>query len=262
MSRCAILIFSITLISGCHKGDDPRPGHCYLISESLSAPNLTATQTFTYSENRIIKCVATTPSGKNTIDFVYDSRGNLTEKRSDVSGIIYSYNSSEIYTYNSSDELIKTEEFMGTDLQRIVEFTHSNGRLSKIQYYERSLELPYTFTKGAYAVYEYSSSTSKDPSIINHFSIDNTIFSTRVLEYDDKKTPYHATPGFKASRAFIIEGRYNNITRETLTYPSVSNTARIKTSTYSYNEDGYPIKATLVDDAGSVFVTEYAYDCR
>jgi hypothetical protein len=96
---------------------------------------------------------------------------------------------------------------------------------------------------------------------MKQMTTDHSLYATHVYEYDDKKTPFHATPGFYSTRMGFIEGRYNNILKETVTFPGVG-TPSIYTSSHEYNKDGYPIKTTFVDSGGNVYVTEYTYNCR
>jgi hypothetical protein len=250
------LLLSILIVAGCDQSNDPTPTtptQCFVQKESYSDGGFSRELTFIYNSNdQVIKIIGTTStgfSGEGT--YVYDSNGNIIR----LEGSINSPGGPIAYTYNEKNLLTRLERFTSSgDLDYKFEYGYNSfdQRINEMYYYSMQDIL----VEGRTKLFEYKTSTSKDPSIEKEFDETGSLYKTREYEYDDKK---NSAPHFSA-----IGLPQQNITKETAKDAS-GNVLYVETIVYEYNELGYPIKSVSnlkTNKTPGVTTRTYAYDCR
>jgi hypothetical protein len=262
-------IFSKTLLTaalyasvlvGCNKDDDPKTKLCFLTTVVETNDSETTTINYTVDNQKVTKVNSSTVySGvtyQDNATITYDSKGNITETTNDDG-------TKTVYTYTDG-QITKTEDFDGTTLSDRTDYEYSNGQLIKAQYYSESS--PGTFVKSDYDIFEYASTSSKNPTKIKSFSKTGTTPDyTVVYEYDDKKNPYSASGTFLNVLALYGEASANNITKATFTNAS-NPTIQTNNFVYEYNTEGYPTKSTITKtttgQSARTSTATYTYNCN
>lgn len=252
------LALTASVLVGCDKDDDSKKNSCLLTSATEVSANESSSILYTYDNNKIVKVVTTyTDGGQSevyTTNVTYNASGFITETNDD--------GEKTVFTYNSNNEIIKAEEFEGTTIDDRTEIEYSNGRIVKVQFYSQTN--PGTFVKANYDVFEYASTSAKNPLKIKSYSQSGTLYSTAEFEYDNKKSRFGDQTAILKVLAIYGEPVENNVTKQTWTSPTSSQTEST-TSVYEYSSDGFPTKVTETTVWGTSTQTDtitLTYNCN
>jgi hypothetical protein len=252
------LALTASVLVGCDNDEDSKNDSCKLISVAESSEDESSTTVYTYENNKIVKSITTYTDGGQpevyTSDITYNANGFITEINDD--------GEKTVFTYNTNNEIIKAEDVFGTTIEQRTEFEYASGRIVKVQFYSQTN--PGTFVKGEYDVFEYASTSSKNPLKIKSYSSNGNLSSTSEFEYDNKKNPLVDYPSVMKISALYGDPIENNATKKTWTYAGSTQT-EITTSVYEYNSNGFPTKNTETTVWGTetnIETTIFTYNCN
>ena len=247
-----VFLAVIFITVGCD--EEAKMGACR-ISKSVLTDTDGGVDEYTYtynSDDKLIKWASVLTEADHdvyryTVEFIYDSNGNLVTQ-------IYDTDGRAEYTYNNDSQIIKEETFSQDVLTAIVENEYNaSGQVIKRQHYHVTNGVA---TADSYNLIEYPTTETTNVSRSRKYSQDGTLISTTEYLYDDKKNPW-TNVGLDAVYGY---GKENNTTKVTRTEG-----ASIQTSTYiyEYNEKDFPSEMTYIDNAGINRYTDvYTYACK
>ena len=241
-----LLAFSITLIS-CNKDtieeenpDIDNTATCRLKSEGNGGI------TYTYNADNEITSIDYINGYK--IEITYDATGKLESIFSNFGNEITTNN----YQFDASGKPISATSTMnspdGTTTTYPLTFTHTGDKLTEIKA---------EITTGGYSmttIDTYTYDEDNVSSIVVQQFLNGTLTSTETntyLEYDNKKNPYselgHLSKYsmFQATDGSKVNSK-NNCTK------IKENDGTIKTITFEYNTNNYPIKTTVDGSTGTL----------
>ena len=249
---CLAFIIFLLIVSGCGNSDPSPTLTCFLKKWKTVDDAYVGENTFTYSADmkQITILSSSTFDGSSdseTFTLTADDDGNIIKIEFEDSPDVY-YE----YIYNASLKLTRQNQYTGTDLDYRVDYEYnSSGQFIKQQYYDLSSGTP---VKSDYESFEYANSSSKNPLKQKSYSADGTLNLTSEFEYDNKKTPYDKL-------SFIIEiFSENNVTK--VTRSDSGGVLEVTSTTYEYNDKGYPTKAITSDGSGDSTVETFTYECK
>jgi hypothetical protein len=197
--------------------------------------------------------------------------------------------SKTIFTYNG--DLIAKQQLFNVDAKgnetpsKVVEYTYENGKLkTRIHKILFSKEYPdgeyiiktvYTHNSNeqiSYINYSIDAKTKleiqtsigtltyKDGNLVKEQQTLKSVTTTLVFEYDTKNNPLKSILGFNLLLNEMSYFGKNNILKVIKTSSENTNVSTYLT-TYSYNENGYPLKHTSFDGTGKSieYQIEYTY---
>ncbi|MHC0446169.1 hypothetical protein ACWA1F_12220 [Flavobacterium sp. 3-218] len=230
-----------------------------------------------------------------TISYIYPNvylgTNKISTLKYDGKKIVSSIDSDSKSIFMYSGDVITKQVFFRLDQQknetkiREVDYTYENGKL-KTRIYKTNITVDYP--EGEYiekTVYAHTSNefisytkysldkktkaetkisegnlTYKDGNLIKEQQKVNAVTQTQVYDYDSKNNPLKDIAGFDLLLNEVAYYGKNNILKTTKTSSENSNTSVFVTS-YTYNDNGYPLKNTSLDGGGKdiEYEIEYTY---
>lgn len=188
-----------------------------------------------------------TSSNSYSETYTYDATGKITK----VEGPNF-YNT---YAYNTSGQLTSVSYYSNnTILSRTDIQYNSFGQVLK-KIYLNNYSGPLTYT--GYRLYTYPDNSSKNANKETLYNASNVIQFYVEYEYDTKFNSL-ASIGIDQS---ITVPRVNNVTKSTYTQIAGDYSVNISTSTYTYNDKGYPTQE-IKTAYSIVTTTNMEYDCK
>jgi hypothetical protein len=257
LGKSLIYIVLITLtVTSCNDDDKKL---CTVVSVNANVADGNYNSTYTYDNGRLIKQISTfvgTMSGTIEASYVYDSEGRLTELKAS------SYYANK-FSYNSNGNIIVSDEYYGTTLMDRAEYEYTNGRITKVQFYEQGNG---GIVKRNYDEFTYANPSEQGASKIIHFDADGTISSVTEYEYDTRKVKIPR--GMEAVYQLLLldgNGLEHNVTKKIDTFGTSPNLVTTTTFAYKFNEDGYTTQVVETATMGSnteTFTTNFNYNCK
>lgn len=234
--RLPLVLMVLYLLAGCLKKKDPAPVICYLTAFSQIAGTNSYYETYIYDDqNRVIMITAlTSGSSPEVYEYTYGPDGNLAEAN-------FGGGVTATYTFDGQNRLIlRTVSPSGATTT----YTYNAAGQNTVRNYTDPTcsSCGYTYT------YLYPNTSSHNYSQLQGTLGSGTIF-TVTFEYDDHPNPYK-------NLLYSSTGTTNNVTKEVFTSSTVGPTTT--TTTYTYNDRGYPLSATTSSGNSRT----YMYDCK
>jgi len=259
-----VFLFCLLTATGCKKDDhslipEPNENQCLITKITYSGVDSIVYQ---YDSQKRLKKAEYAGNGLHEEqyfkEYTYDTKERIVKETfKSTDGVIYAYfeyayaannliSNIGFYSINEPDESF-THQY-----NKIVEYT-DNKLVSKVATYQPdNMEKPFRFD-----VYSYDASGN----VVQIKEYANTISGeindvTSDYTYDNKKNPYlYAT--YLGIGADVFSK--NNVLTEKITY-HLSGLTKNYTSTYLYNEQGYPVKQTLITGTHTAEI-EREYTC-
>lgn len=191
---------------------------------------------FTYNGNIITKQEV----------FDIDEKGNKTPDKV----VEYSYENGKLKT--RIHRILFSKEYPNGEYIIKTVYTHnSNGQISYINYsINTKTELEIQTSVGTL--------TYKDGNLVKEEQTFKSVTTTLVFEYDTKNNPLKNILGFDLLFNEVSYFGKNNILKTTVTSSEDTKVATYLTS-YTYNENGYPLRRTSFDGGGKSIEYEIEY---
>ncbi len=229
------IVFNVFLFTDCSK-NDPATSVCYLTSSTLESSFGTDTETLTYDDkNRVISITSSSSGGAPLVStYSYGSNGNLATAT-------FFDGSTATYTFDSQNRMILQTNSDGSTVT--VSYNASGQPTSRV------IADPNCATCGGTITYTYPNTTTHNYTSESFTSNSGTPGSSyaSTFEYDNHPNPYKPV-------LYSSTGTDNNVTKQVYTSSTSNFTS---TTTYTYNDRGYPITKTF-SDGGTV---SYTYNC-
>ncbi len=237
----AMAFIALTTLSACTGNDDDSNNSDTVLVKKITSDAGTdyeETATFTYDGTKIKRI---TYDSSNYIKFTYTG-DLLTLSESYEDGVL---DQKQIFTYNEEGQLIDLKYYEidsddpSTDyFQRTTYVYNANGTISTTSYDDE-------------AGTNVTSTGTLTVVNGNLVSFNNSNYSG-TYTFDTKNNPFKNIKGYFAIILAGEEGGINNILSSNNDFDQVT------TYTYTYNEDGYPVTETELNNNESS-VTEYTY---
>ncbi|NEM98017.1 hypothetical protein [Pontibacter burrus] len=209
----------------------------------------------------------------------YNSKGYITK-------VTYAGNTSDYYlfVYDNSDRLVKEEGYSGGKLDNYVQYTYTNGKVSKAEWFladgtadgyaefkydgsNRLIELSEIVEEDfdgeiEEVVYKQTFTYNAQGNVASSaISADGfALFTLTYENYDNKNTPMAAVKGLFDPWSGSSKNNPGKITQSF----NMEGMEMTSTSTYAYiyNDKDFPTKSTETDEDQETTVTNYAYQCN
>jgi hypothetical protein len=257
------LLFSVfaLLMASCSSDDTSSEDVATILPKTISYTypssdlGTNSKSTITYSGNKIVSIIDEDSKTLFTYDgdviikqelLSIDQKGNQS-KRKEVS---YTYENGKLKTRIYKTD-ITAEYPEGNYTQKTVYTYTSSNLISYVNYLvDRTSKLETKIGEGT-LTYEAGNLVKEQQKV-------SSVTTTRVYEYDTKNNPLKNILGYNLLLNEVSELGKNNVTKTTSSASDYPNSAVFLT-TYTYNENGYPIKQTSFDGGGKSIEYEIEY---
>ncbi|MBF4486755.1 hypothetical protein [Flavobacterium sp. CSZ] len=178
--------------------------------------------------------------------FNVDEKGNETKSKE----VVYSYENGKLKT--RIHKILFSKEYPDGEYIIKTVYTHnSNEQISYINYsIDAKTKLEIQTSIGTL--------TYKDGNLVKEQQTFKSVTTTLVFEYDTKNNPLKSILGFNLLLNEVSYFGKNNILKVIKASSENTNVSTYLT-TYSYNENGYPLKHTSFDGTGKSIEYEIEY---
>jgi hypothetical protein len=219
-----------------------------LLSRMIEADGDTIT--FSYDGNNRLASL-----GKNSI-VKTNASGNITEIIHD-DAVNKSFSRST-FKYDNNNNLIEYEQFTGSAASPAFINKFKYNSFNQLIEAQSAVAVKQNYFYG-YRVFEYHSTTTKNPATIKAYSGDahgkiGEPDETIALTYDDKKISGYINP-LDDFNPFTTHNVISAVVVE------VGQKPKTETYAYQYNAAGYPTSKTEKEN-GHIYVTSYSYICK
>jgi YD repeat-containing protein len=224
------VLFFVVMLDGCTKNDVTPV--CLLTSNGV--------ENLTYTNNRWTGG----SDERGTYTIVYDDNNRRIE-------FTYSSGYTDKFTYDAGGKVISTTTSIhGTVTQVVKTIYNSNGQVAA-QHYQFFNMPP---TDSTVNTFSYANATTHNISTMNQTyynsgSLPHVVSFNATYEYDSKRNPLSVFDNMNPQLATD-----NNVTK--VTYSA----SLFTTTTYTYNDKGYPVTAVSISTNGNTDPTKFTYN--
>lgn len=240
-------------------------------------------------ENPVVDPMTIVPT--KFTEITQDNQTYVIQFKYNGTKILESYDTGEdektVFTYNG-DDIVKTEDYEGTTVRYIREFTYSNGRVASEKVtntYSGTLTYTKTFqylSDNHVKYNEYSGSTynpitgvhtnltfsqndvyiSNSKNLVSATSVDGGQTRTYTYHYDGQNSPFKNVRGYLKINLFMSldgEGGNNNLTSQLQNVTGTVPGSYTTTGIHTYNNYNFPTKSLMTYTSPSFPTNTHTY---